>query len=208
METSCDVCFDFPPGRQRPLLPSFALRPINFASALILPSIPLGKRVCLLKGIHEERRTRSALHSTQGKDVGRTLPISEGVSPPRRPSSILISHYQPPLRTTRSSSVLCSPSPRIRKRMESPNPDPGLKRKRSPVDEVPARHGHGPASSATPSVTAINYLVKARGDQERLRLIEGDAETFKDVLSAIDDYEGTHFDFLTWLCERGGDELG
>jgi hypothetical protein len=38
------------------------------------------------------------------------------------------------------------------------------------------------------TVTQINYLVKARS--ERLRLIEGDAETFGDVLGMIDDYEG------------------
>jgi hypothetical protein len=38
------------------------------------------------------------------------------------------------------------------------------------------------------NVTQINYLVKARS--ERLRLIEGDAETFGDVLGMVDDYEG------------------
>ncbi|KAH6667546.1 hypothetical protein B0J14DRAFT_447535, partial [Halenospora varia] len=37
-------------------------------------------------------------------------------------------------------------------------------------------------------VTQINYLVKARS--ERLGLIEGDAETFGEVLGMIDDYEG------------------
>ena len=42
--------------------------------------------------------------------------------------------------------------------------------------------GNGPAN-----VTHINYLMKARG--ERLRLIEGDSETFADVLGMIDDYE-------------------
>lgn len=34
----------------------------------------------------------------------------------------------------------------------------------------------------------INYLSKARA--EKLRLIDGDSETFGDVLSLIDDYEG------------------
>ena len=37
-------------------------------------------------------------------------------------------------------------------------------------------------------VTQINYLAKAVN--EKLRLIEGDSETFGDVLSLIDDYEG------------------
>jgi hypothetical protein len=38
------------------------------------------------------------------------------------------------------------------------------------------------------NVTQINYLVKARND--KMKLIEGDSETFNDVLSLIDDYEG------------------
>jgi hypothetical protein len=66
--------------------------------------------------------------------------------------------------------------------MDSPNPAPEtLKRKRSPDDIGPARVGGHP-------VTQINYLVKAR--PERLRLIEGDAESFGEVLGMIDDYEG------------------
>ncbi|TVY55563.1 hypothetical protein LSUE1_G009784 [Lachnellula suecica] len=78
--------------------------------------------------------------------------------------------------------------------MESPNltsttavttMEAGQKRKRSPDDigaGGPARVGvHG-------NVTQINYLVKAR--PERLRLIEGDAESFGEVLGMIDDYEG------------------
>jgi hypothetical protein len=34
----------------------------------------------------------------------------------------------------------------------------------------------------------INYLVRVKGG--RLRLVEGDNETFGDVLGMIDDYEG------------------
>jgi hypothetical protein len=74
--------------------------------------------------------------------------------------------------------------------MESPisehQPQPALKRKRSPVPgavEAPPIHSG--------SVTQINYLVRARS--ERLRLIEGDGETFGDVLGMIDDYEGVFF---------------
>jgi hypothetical protein len=68
--------------------------------------------------------------------------------------------------------------------MDSPNPaTENLKRKRSPDDIGPARIGGGGHP-----VTQINYLVKARS--ERLRLIEGDAESFGDVLGMIDDYEG------------------
>ena len=86
--------------------------------------------------------------------------------------------------------------------MESPNPDTGaIKRKRSPFDDAPARqipHGHGMgmgiggvgvgAGTGPASVTQINYLMKAKS--ERLRLIEGDSDTFADVLGMIDDYEG------------------
>lgn len=35
----------------------------------------------------------------------------------------------------------------------------------------------------------INYLVS---NQKKLRLMEGDADTFKDVLTMIDDYEGMY----------------
>ena len=87
--------------------------------------------------------------------------------------------------------------------MESPNPETGaIKRKRSPVDGAsaprqiphpPMGHGMGPgvgvgAGAGPANVTQINYLIKARGG--RLRLIEGDSETFADVLGIIDDYEG------------------
>ncbi|KAJ5054801.1 uncharacterized protein L3040_001065 [Drepanopeziza brunnea f. sp. 'multigermtubi'] len=62
----------------------------------------------------------------------------------------------------------------------------GAKRKRTPAPDEgrqsvpPMQHaGVGPP---------INYLSKAK--PERLRLIEGDSETFGDVLGMIDDYEG------------------
>jgi hypothetical protein len=85
--------------------------------------------------------------------------------------------------------------------MESPNPESGaIKRKRSPVDDAgaprqiphpPMGHaigGGGAIATGPAAVTQINYLMKARID--RLRLIEGDSETFADVLRMIDDYEG------------------
>lgn len=79
-------------------------------------------------------------------------------------------------------------------RMESPNPtsnstttsEPPLKRKRTPInDSAPPPPSLHPTTN---NVTQINYLAKARS--EKLRLIEGDAETFGDVLGMIDDYEG------------------
>jgi len=72
--------------------------------------------------------------------------------------------------------------------MEQP---PGLKRKRSPVPGAVAEEGRplGAAPKGVGNVTQINYLVRAKA--ERLRLIEGDGETFGDVLGMIDDYEGT-----------------
>lgn len=73
--------------------------------------------------------------------------------------------------------------------MDSPNPhQENLKRKRSTDDVGPPRVGGGGHP-----VTQINYLVRARG--ERLRLIEGDAESFGEVLGMIDDYEGERFFF-------------
>ncbi|KAH9224063.1 hypothetical protein DL95DRAFT_351492 [Leptodontidium sp. 2 PMI_412] len=60
----------------------------------------------------------------------------------------------------------------------------GHKRKRTPIDD-------GGRQSAPPSagnVTQINYLMRAKAD--RLKLIEGDSETFSDFLGMIDDYEG------------------
>lgn len=60
----------------------------------------------------------------------------------------------------------------------------GVKRKRTPIaDSAPSL-----ANVANGTVTPqINYLVKAR--QEKLGIIEGDAETFSEVLGMIDDYE-------------------
>lgn len=80
--------------------------------------------------------------------------------------------------------------------MESPNPattstisEPPAKRKRTPItDSAPPPPSLHPTTN---NVTQINYLAKARG--EKLRLIEGDAETFGDVLGMIDDYEGLSF---------------
>ncbi|KAF4634542.1 hypothetical protein G7Y89_g3565 [Cudoniella acicularis] len=72
--------------------------------------------------------------------------------------------------------------------MESPNlhDAAGLKRKRSPgiAEERPSPGTVHPGTS----MTQINYLVKARS--ERLGLIQGDTETFGEVLGMIDDYEG------------------
>jgi hypothetical protein len=74
--------------------------------------------------------------------------------------------------------------------MASPAPETiGSKRKRSPIDDVvtrsaPVHQGNLP----------INYMMKAKS--EKLRLIEGDSETFGDILGVIDDYEGTSLGFL------------
>ncbi|KAB8294704.1 hypothetical protein EYC80_006666 [Monilinia laxa] len=78
--------------------------------------------------------------------------------------------------------------------MEPTNESQGEKRKRSP--ESSGSQGHGRVTqaprlgdNAPPTAAAqINYLVKARSD--RLKLIEGDSETFGDVLGMIDEYEG------------------
>lgn len=68
----------------------------------------------------------------------------------------------------------------------------GGKRKLSPGAEESGRITAPPAPAAhavTPvAPTPINYLAKAKS--ERLRLIEGDSETFSEVLAMIDDYEG------------------
>ncbi|KAK6582800.1 hypothetical protein PZA11_005208 [Diplocarpon coronariae] len=68
----------------------------------------------------------------------------------------------------------------------------GSKRKRTPAPDdarqsVPplAQHSAG-AGNVTPS--QVSYLRRAKA--ERLRLIEGDSETFGDVLGMIDEYEG------------------
>lgn len=73
--------------------------------------------------------------------------------------------------------------------MESPihggEQSTGAKRKRTPIaDSAPPPSIH----TTSTGVTQINYLVKAR--PEKLRIIEGDADTFADVLGMIDDYEG------------------
>ena len=85
--------------------------------------------------------------------------------------------------------------------MESPNTETGaIKRKRSPIADAgaprqiphpPMGHGMGvggAVAAGSAAVTQINYLMKARSD--RLRLIEGDSETFSDMLGMIDEYEG------------------
>jgi len=78
----------------------------------------------------------------------------------------------------------------MNREMESPNPESsrGAKRKGSPsLDDANPRPATGPTIHPG-NVTQINYLMKAKS--EKLRLIEGDAETFGDVLGMIDDYEG------------------
>jgi len=62
----------------------------------------------------------------------------------------------------------------------------GAKRKRSPMGDdavtrpAPITHSR--------DVTKINYLVRMKSAP--FKLIEGDSETFGDVLGLIDDYEG------------------
>jgi hypothetical protein len=78
----------------------------------------------------------------------------------------------------------------MNREMESPNPESsrGAKRKGSPnLDDANSRPAPGPAIHPG-NVTQINYLMKAKS--EKLRLVEGDAETFGHVLGMIDDYEG------------------
>lgn len=71
--------------------------------------------------------------------------------------------------------------------MASPVPESiGFKRKRSPIEEAATRPP--PPAVHMGGVTQINYMMQARN--EKLRLIEGDIETFSDVLGMIDDYEG------------------
>ena len=84
--------------------------------------------------------------------------------------------------------------------MEPTTESQGEKRKRSP--ESSGSQGHGRitqvprlAESATPTAAAqINYLVKARSD--KLKLVEGDSETFGDVLSMLDEYEGVYMNHV------------
>jgi len=71
--------------------------------------------------------------------------------------------------------------------MASPGPEIlGAKRKRSPmVDDAVTR----PAPiTHSRDVTKINYLAKMKSTP--FKLIEGDSETFGDVLGMLDDYEG------------------
>jgi hypothetical protein len=85
--------------------------------------------------------------------------------------------------------------------MDSPNLESagGAKRKRSPVEEgvtrPPPLHPGNAGNSG--NVTQINYLMKAKS--EKLRLIEGDKETFGDVLGMIDDYEGMYLFYIIRL---------
>ena len=70
----------------------------------------------------------------------------------------------------------------------------GAKRKRSPEGvagippsmQMPREQLVG--GSGSREFTPINYLVRSR--TERLRLIEGDVDTFGDVIGSLDDYEG------------------
>ena len=83
--------------------------------------------------------------------------------------------------------------------MEQPNSSTelfaGAKRKRTPLaDSLPTL-----GVVANGSNPPINYLIKAGPD--RLGLIDGDAETFADVLAMIDDYEGKIVSFsLLHVC--------
>ncbi|KAG9242883.1 hypothetical protein BJ878DRAFT_147191 [Calycina marina] len=75
--------------------------------------------------------------------------------------------------------------------MASPAPEyPGAKRKRSPLVDDPITRPAPPTPSHAGGrdVTKINYLVKTKNTT--FKLIEGDADTFGDVLGLIDDYEG------------------
>lgn len=83
--------------------------------------------------------------------------------------------------------------------MESPHSEQqtGLKRKRSPVPGGVEEGGRAAPTAHPGNVTQINYLMRAKA--ERLRLIEGGSETFKDVLSMIDDYEG----MFVWTRREG-----
>ncbi|OBT42354.1 hypothetical protein VE00_06475 [Pseudogymnoascus sp. WSF 3629] len=69
------------------------------------------------------------------------------------------------------------------------NPEaPGGKRKRSISTAMP-QQTRQPVQPQTPgNVPQINYLAKARSG--KMRLIEGDADDFGNILGLIDDYEG------------------
>ncbi|KAK2629065.1 hypothetical protein QTJ16_002168 [Diplocarpon rosae] len=68
----------------------------------------------------------------------------------------------------------------------------GSKRKRTPGPDdgrqsVPPLAQHS-AGGVNVTQTQVSYLMRAKA--ERLRLIEGDSDTFADILGMIDDYEG------------------
>lgn len=64
-----------------------------------------------------------------------------------------------------------------------------LKRKRTSPNPNPESLGDRPFRGNVVGAGAqITYLVKAK--PEKLRLIEGDGETFGEILAMIDDYEG------------------
>jgi hypothetical protein len=71
----------------------------------------------------------------------------------------------------------------------------GVKRKRTPESSSSSHQGQiaqAPRlgeSMGSGSVTQINYLVQSK-NSKLLKLIEGDSETFADVLGMLDDYEG------------------
>lgn len=79
--------------------------------------------------------------------------------------------------------------------MDSSNPElsVGAKRKRTPM----AESGPNPSMHSLNTVTQINYLARAKS--EKLKLIEGDSDTFSDVLALIDDYEGKSYAKISWL---------
>lgn len=80
----------------------------------------------------------------------------------------------------------------------------GTKRKLSPGAEEARQSAPPPpppAAHLAPGVSPINYLLKAKSD--RLRLIEGDSDTFGDVLEMIDDYEG----MFTFSCRVTGSDI-
>jgi len=83
--------------------------------------------------------------------------------------------------------------------MDSPVPEvAGAKRKRTPDDA-----GVRPPPLAVQrdsSAAKINYLTKGKGAP--LKLIEGDSDTFLDVLNLIDDYEGMIFS--SYAFSQGG----
>ncbi|KAE8448742.1 hypothetical protein EG329_008957 [Mollisiaceae sp. DMI_Dod_QoI] len=65
----------------------------------------------------------------------------------------------------------------------------GIKRKRTPgAEEGRSSAPPGPLVQGLNVTPSINYLMRAKS--ERLRLIEGENDTFAEILGMIDDYEG------------------